>query len=244
MASDKPPPMSKASDKPPVTPISSDKPHLKSTSLDKSPLKCTKSSDKPCLMLEHQNATRVPCNCRSRCNEPQTCEFIQILNVNQSHWLTVSNIGCGSSSIKVYNSLGGRLPKTTKKVIADILECQKRSIAVIYEDVQQQEESSDCGCFALAYATTLCHGQNPSQIKYDQKAMRNHLFQGLDTGELIEFPTVGQRSPNKPVTQRVHVYCICRLTNDGSEMIQCSICDEWFHTRSLEEADWTCRKCT
>ena len=106
---------------------------------------------------------------------------------------------------------------------------------MIYEDAQQQEGSNDCGCSALAYATTLCHGQNPSQVKHDQKVMRNHLhvLDGLDTGELIEFPIVGQHSPDKPVTQQIHVYCICRLTDDGSEMIQCSICDEWFHISSI-----------
>ena len=47
--------------------------------------------------------------------EPQASEFVQVLNVNNCHWLTVSNIGCTSSSIKVYDSLGGRLPRTTKK---------------------------------------------------------------------------------------------------------------------------------
>ena len=88
-------------------------------------------------------------------------------------------------------------------------------------------------------------------MKYDQQAMRDHLLRALDMGELARFPTLGQRSPDKPVTQRIHVYCICRLTDDGSEMIQCSTCDEWFHTfcvnidtRFLEETDWTCRKCT
>lgn len=100
--------------------------------------------------------------------EPQVCEFIQILNINQSHWLTISNIGCSSSSIKVYDSLGGRLPNTTKKVIADILQCKKKNIAVIYEDAQEQVGSSDCGCFAIAYATTLCHGEDPTKVKYDQ----------------------------------------------------------------------------
>ena len=34
---------------------------------------------------------------------PQACEFIQVLNVNQSHWVAVSNIGCrpSSNSIKI-----------------------------------------------------------------------------------------------------------------------------------------------
>ena len=157
--------------------------------------------------------------------EPQASEFIQVLNVNNGHWLTVSNIGCTSSSIKVYDSLGGRLPRTTKKVIADILQCQKRSITIIYEDVQQQAGSNDCGCYAIAYATTLSHGEDPAKMQYRQQAMRDHLFRGLEAGELTRFPTQGERSPAKPST-RLPVYCICRLTDDGSKMIQCSTCDE------------------
>ena len=32
--------------------------------------------------------------------EPQVGEFIQILNINQCHWVTVSTIGCSQSCIK------------------------------------------------------------------------------------------------------------------------------------------------
>ena len=47
------------------------------------------------------------------------------------------------------------------------------------------------------------------------------------------------------------VYCLCRLPEpeDGSKMIGCDGCMEWFHQKSLsdsalfEEDTWLCNKC-
>lgn len=71
---------------------------------------------------------------------PQAGEFIQILNVNKDQWITISTIGCANSSVKVYDSLGGRLPKHMKKMVADLLQCKKKNMTVIYENVQEQRE--------------------------------------------------------------------------------------------------------
>ena len=98
---------------------------------------------------------------------PPTQEFVQVVNVCGVHWITFSNIGCtDSSSIKVYNSLGGRLPKSKKKLVAHFLHKDHHHL------LQKQLDSSDCGCFALAYATSLCCGIESSKELYDQKAMR------------------------------------------------------------------------
>ena len=54
--------------------------------------------------------------------EPQGGEFIQILNINGNHWITISSIGCEPGHINVYDSLHtNRLPADTKKVVADLL---------------------------------------------------------------------------------------------------------------------------
>ena len=37
-----------------------------------------------------------------------------------------------------------------------------------YCDVQWQSGGSDCGIFALAFATSLCSGQDPTTTSYDQ----------------------------------------------------------------------------
>ena len=49
----------------------------------------------------------------------------------------------------------------------------------------------DCGLFALAYTTDLAHGNNPSQILYDQSQFRSHLLQCLNDHKAAPFPRIG-----------------------------------------------------
>ena len=88
--------------------------------------------------------------------------------------------------------------------------------------------------------------------KYDQQSMRPHLLGAIDKRQLQPFPTQGKRKPKKPTVQRVPIYCVCRLIDDGSQMIECNCCGEWFHTSCIKveekyvtdnELVWTCRKC-
>ena len=45
-------------------------------------------------------------------------EFIQILNISNNHWLTVSNIGCSQGHVNVYDSIpSGNIPERTKRQI-------------------------------------------------------------------------------------------------------------------------------
>ena len=57
--------------------------------------------------------------------EPQAGEFVQILNVGECHWVTISTIRCPASTIKVYDSLHMKISSQTKKLIADLLMTQE-----------------------------------------------------------------------------------------------------------------------
>ncbi len=65
-------------------------------------------------------------------------EFVQILNVNNSHWLTISSIGCPKGTINVYDSLSSNsLSTRTMRVIAEILfVTDQRKITINHIDVQ------------------------------------------------------------------------------------------------------------
>ena len=95
---------------------------------------------------------------------PLTHEFIRVVNVNQNHWLTLSNVGCTDSCIKVFNSFGGSPQRVSSPIFYN---ARKKSITVHYENVQKQIDGNDCGCFALAYATSLCSGIEPSNEMYN-----------------------------------------------------------------------------
>ena len=90
---------------------------------------------------------------------PQPDEFLQVLNVNENHWILISTIGCPLSTVNIYyDSLHGTLSSTTRRLVADLLQSPLPQITLRYQDVQWQGNLYDCGLFALANATALCDG--------------------------------------------------------------------------------------
>ena len=75
-----------------------------------------------------------------------TGDFIQILNINNNHWVCVSSIGCPPGHVNLMDSL-------TKPVISKELQELVRALLVpnfqgIFNiPVQQQMNASDCGVF-------------------------------------------------------------------------------------------------
>ena len=67
--------------------------------------------------------------------DTQPGEFVQILNVANSHWVTISTIGCKAGTVNVYDSGGKR-----------------------------RKKRSDCGLFAVAFATSLCEAGGEKMI--------------------------------------------------------------------------------
>ena len=97
------------------------------------------------------------------------CSFVQILHVSGNHWLTVSNIGCKPAHVNVYDSLlTGYLDTHAKQQIASILFTDEPDITASFQNVQEQRGHSDCGVFALAFATSLCTGEDPVENTYVQ----------------------------------------------------------------------------
>ena len=93
-----------------------------------------------------------------------TSEFVQILHVNGNHWITISNIGVPDSSVNVYDSLYSGINQATKELIAKYVHKDKVKINII--NVQQQENESDCGVFAIAFAKCLLEGKDPYQYDF------------------------------------------------------------------------------
>ena len=116
-----------------------------------------------------------------------------------------------------------------------------------------QSNGYDCGLFALANATALCDGTDPSTLSFDQSKLRQHFLACIEKNNLQPFPVRGQRRIIQPPRiQKVEVFCVCRLPDDGSEMIQCCQCQEWFHTSCIRvpraclknpNIPWLCTSC-
>ena len=54
--------------------------------------------------------------------------------------------------------------------------------------IQKQQGIVDCGLLAIAFATCLACGHDPSSYQFNQNEMRSHLFTCLQQQHLTEFP--------------------------------------------------------
>ena len=87
--------------------------------------------------------------------------------------------------------------------------------------VQQQKGSKGCELFAIASATELCSGQDPTRAFFKQCKMRLHLYNCLKAGKLSPFPQYTQEElltlPKETIehstllTAEKDVFCSCCL---------------------------------
>ena len=185
----------------------------------------------------------------------QRGEFVQVLNVSGCHWITVSTIGCRPGVVKIYDSIPSCcVPARTKEQIAAIIFTQDKELTLEFQAVQSQCGSSDCGLFALAFATSLCGGENPIQTNYIQHLLLSHLLDCFTQGVISAFPrSVRMKKLAPPRGQEtLQLFCQCRLPEQG-EMIQCDRCLEWFHSQCVmvpeciwksADAKWCCNSCS
>lgn len=170
---------------------------------------------------------------------PAISEFVQIVNTGV-HWICLSTIGCPTGFVKVYDSLGSRPSATAILTASQMLFHDGKEITVSNQKVQQQNGGSDCGLFAIAFATTLCFGCDPVDWKYDQPLLREHYIKCLESLKMTPFPTTDKRVPMLQSTSKaiVPIYCTCRMPNDGECYVECYMCHEWFHPECVKAPAW------
>ena len=148
------------------------------------------------------------------------------------HWVTISTIGCTTGEVNVFDSLPPAPTTDMINQIAAILCTPKDTIRVRYIDVPMQEGYSDCGLFAIAFATALAYGKQPGRCFFDQGTMRVHLVKCLQEQNMTEFPLKKARRSAMKIKSvvNIRIYCKCRMPElPGSTMIQCSSCKTWHH---------------
>ena len=161
-------------------------------------------------------------------------------------------------TVMVFDSLpSNRFTFRTKEQIASICCCKGKKVVAVIKNVQNQQGASDCGLlasFSLAFATSLCFGDNPSEIQYNQKQLREHVVSCFEAKVITPFPAKSRRRCNRARAEKeyaIPVYCSCRLPESG-RMVQCVICHEWYHEECEsissevwinKKYKWTCTTC-
>lgn len=101
-------------------------------------------------------------------------EFVQILHNGNSHWVCVSSVGCHPGHLKLYDSFhSDAISQEIEQQTNDLQ--GGRLLSLVPTSVQQQSNGSDCGILAIAFATCLVFGIDPSHISFDVPFMRPHL---------------------------------------------------------------------
>ena len=176
---------------------------------------------------------------------------IQILHVNSNHWITVSTMQSSQTKydITVYDSSNSHLSEGVKVLLANLIRTPRKRLQIRIANVVRQAGYNDCGVFAAAYCTALANGQDPVTFVYNQSIMRKHLEQCLSNAKLMPFPVIKARRGGNPRYDEVDVYCLCRSVDDGSPMVCCDKCTEWFHlscvnAKVITEDRWYCQTCS
>ena len=178
-------------------------------------------------------------------------EFIQILHNGKNHRLTISTIGLPASTVNVYDSLYQSLSQCTIDQICVVMFSTNDAVDVRFIDVEQKTNNSDCGVYAIAYATSLCFSEDMSCIQFCVIKMRSHLVSCLEKGPNVSFPEHRRNVSTCSVVaqETIQISCSCRMPRVG-RMIQYCCCKEWYHkkcenvTRKELASSWKCRLCT
>ena len=169
-------------------------------------------------------------------------EFLQIYNVNGNHWVLFSTIGCVPGKVKVFDSLYRHLHVETCSAIAGLLCSPLEEIQVEMPRTQRQTNGSDCGLFAIAFATSILHGEDPCQEAYDVLKMRPHLVQCLKQGKMFPFPPASKKFfVHEEKAFHIKLACSCRMPVTRS-MKKCILCSKLCHIHCLWQ-DGLCDKC-
>ena len=183
-----------------------------------------------------------------------TGEFVQIVNIRNRHWCVVSSVGCDSGVVNVYDSLYSSVSNKTIHLIASMVYSSSSTLEVRMMDVAKQSNSSDCGILSIAYAFDLCSGNDPCEVKYYHKKIRQHLVMCLENCQLSRFALLCERkSSSIKSAKTVDLYCSCRMPGESNDMAECDSCHVWYHRHCMdipsevfdkeEDIYWECKAC-
>ena len=101
---------------------------------------------------------------------------IQILFCKErKHWIVATTVNCSPNEVKVYDSLFQYLDKDSLQLIERLFQCDNLNLDIKMTHCHKQKGIKGCGVFAIAVATAIASGLNPSRQNFKQEAMRGHL---------------------------------------------------------------------
>ena len=123
---------------------------------------------------------------------------MQIVNVNNCHWVCVAKMNPNEYIIDLFDSnRQSYVYEDLGKQVLSFLPNDVTEVIFTSHNVQRQTGGTDCGLFALAFATAICFGDNVSNLIFDQSALRHHLKKCINTAMIEPFPHKIKRISNR-----------------------------------------------
>ena len=110
-------------------------------------------------------------------------EVVQILFIQGNHWIVMSNFQCEQGSVNIYDSLYSDVDDETRRLVNFIFDREVSIHSV--QHVPKQKGGTDCGIFAIAFATALL---NKNHFNITQSSLRSHLITCFESHVLTPFP--------------------------------------------------------
>lgn len=109
-----------------------------------------------------------------------------------SHWLLLSFGAACSGQLAVYDSMYDSLSTSTAALVRQLQKLHVPPPGAKLRPVQRQQDGHSCGLFALAFAFSISHGQDPCCVHYIRVTMEHHLIWCLENAVVKPFPAVSK----------------------------------------------------
>ena len=112
-------------------------------------------------------------------------EGVHILNDSNKHWVCVSIIGCPPNTTNVYDR---KVSPHIIKHIAALLHCSAHLTSLSESPVLIcRKVAVTVPLFVIAAATSLCNGESPNSIRWNQKLMWAHLLKSFEQDQTVSW---------------------------------------------------------
>ena len=88
-------------------------------------------------------------------------------------------------TVCIYDSIQNRPEVECISLVARYVQCPESHIMIKVMNVQLQDNGYACGEVAVAFATSLIHGEDPTQLHY--KELRSHFKNCVDAYRITSF---------------------------------------------------------
>ena len=160
--------------------------------------------------------------------EPQTGEFVQVLNVSGNHWITISTIGCEASTLNEYDNMHGNLPTSPQRLVADLVQCHHSAVhwCAVAKCMRNWLWSFCFGLLPLHCG--VAKTPQPQATSRDRWGVISLVFCYLKIFNRFLHEVSGAKFSS---LERNLFLCTASVVWQTLE--QCSSCDEWYHTACI-----------